>query len=113
MQGYTWPPGNFFTDIDVQLPLFTGKIAKEMFGGNAAKFVTWIEQGAYASFYRAGPTLQESQSAPQRRGWHRKFSWWCSGFGDGHAEFRYMDTRVVHGNNWTVWDPKKPRGGLP
>src|SRR6185295_1846620 len=121
MQGYTWPPGTFSIQDappaaeEMSQRYYTGKIARELLGGNAAKFVMWVEQGAYASFYRAGPTLQTSQAAAQRRGWHRKFSWWSAGFADGHALWRYMDTRVVHDpeGTWTMWDPKKPGGGLP
>src|SRR5262249_39561800 len=95
--------------------VYTAKIAKELLGGNCARFVMWLEQGAYASFYRATPDLASSQAAPQRRGWHHKYSYWAAGMGDGHVQYRYMDTRVTHSPDfeWTIWDPKKPLGGLP
>lgn len=119
MQGYTWPPGDFaFTEIEeggkIYQPLgrYATEIAQYMHGDNAARFVMWTEQGCYSAFYRAGPDLESSQAAPQRRGWHHRFSRWTSAFADGHAGYEYMDTRVAHGPSWTVWDPKHPRGGL-
>lgn len=111
MQGYTWPPGNF--SIDPQsLALYTREITKHIRGGQASRFVAWTEQGCYSAFYRAGPTPQTSQASPPRKGWHRKFSYWASAFADGHAEYRFMDTRVVHGLGWTMWDPMAPNGGF-
>src|SRR5207249_4146104 len=127
MQGYNWPPGNFnFSDMfgnpDAEHPgrfrspsldLYSSTVAKTLYGGNVARFVIWVEQGCYASLYRAGPDLPTSQAAPQRRGWHREYSYWSCGFGDGHGEYRYVDTRSVNGENITFWDPKVPFGGLP
>lgn len=103
MQGYTWPGGNFASaDTDI----YAKRIAPHLIGGKGSRFMLWLEGAAYSSFYRAGPTLAESQAAPQRRGWHRGFSKYAAGFYDGHAEHRYFDTRLSQGDSWTIWEPK-------
>lgn len=43
----------------------------------------------------------------QARGWHRKWSSHGLLFLDGHAENRFMDTRLPFGNSWTIW-PDRP-----
>ena len=103
MQGYTWPGGNFTT---ANAAAFGKRIAPHLIGGKGARFMIWLEGAAYSSFYRAGPTLAESQAVPQRRGWHRGFSKYAAGFYDGHAEHRYFDTRLCRGDSWTIWEPQ-------
>lgn len=103
MQGYTWPGGNF---ASADTEEYARRIAPHLIGGKGARFTMWLEGTAYSSFYRAGPTLAESQAAPLRRGWHRGFSKYAAGFYDGHAEHRYFDTRLSRGDSWTIWEPK-------
>lgn len=103
LQGYTWPPGNW----DVQnAPKYALRIAPHLVGGKAARFLTWMEQRFHTLTYRGGPTLAESQATPQRLGWHRMFSKHAGAFHDGHAEYKYFDTRVSIGDGWTTWEPK-------
>jgi len=120
MQGYTWPPGDYAFagppegEEGVFQPLddFTRRIIGGLSGGQSARFVLWAEQGCYSAFYRAGPDLDSSQAAPQRIGWHHRFSKWTAAFADGHADHLYMDTRLSSTSNWTVWDPRAPQGGM-
>jgi len=112
MQGYTWQSGGNFGLFGVDR--FAERIARHMIGGDAARFVMWDEQGLYSATYRAGPTLQESLAEPQRLGWHREFSKWGMGFADGHAEYRYFDTRVAIHSDVTIWQPGwKSADGAP
>lgn len=75
-------------------------------GGEAAKFVMFMESGlnmfAYEMRPRSGlfgPSLIQWQI----EGWHRKFSSFSVGFLDGHAEFHYFDTRYADGDTYTLW----------
>lgn len=114
-QGFTWPGGNFGVN-EATLSLYNDILQRDVYRGQgdaASRFVVWLEQGAYSAFYRAGPNLDESQASAQRRGWHRKFSQWQSAYADGHADYKYMNTRLAHGPGWTIWDPKFPNGGGP
>jgi hypothetical protein len=102
MQGYALPGGHFSMSNSDE---YARRIAPRLVGGNASRFVIWLEQGFYASTYQARPTLPESLAAPQRRGWHREFSKWTAAFADGHAAYRYFDTRITGAAEWTVWEP--------
>ncbi len=103
MQGYTWNSGGNFSLFGLRS--YSERIAKHMAGGDASRFVMWLEQGCYSACYRAGPTLQQSLAEPQRYGWHREFSKWDLGFADGHAEYRYFDTRVAIHSEFSIWQP--------
>jgi len=87
--------------------LFARRIARQLVGGKASRFVFWAEQGFYNVCQNAGPTLAVSTAAPQTIGWHREFSKWCMGKGDGSADYAYYDSRlsVVPGGT-TIWEPK-------
>lgn len=43
----------------------------------------------------------------QLLGWHNKLNKHTVAFLDGHAAYKYMDTRFVFGDGWTIW-PNKP-----
>jgi len=103
MQGYTWSPGNFSV---LNAATYGRRIAKHLVGGKASRFIMWVEHGFYSATYRAGPTLSQSLAVPQRRGWHKQFSKHSVGFYDGHAEYRYFDTRLSRSNDWTIWEPQ-------
>ena len=48
-----------------------------------------------------------SQEPKQVVGWHKQENYHAAGFYDGHAEYRYFDTRYIDGPGWTTW-PNKP-----
>ena len=107
LQGYTWLTGGNYDVRDIFDPGvgYARRISKRMIGGDASRFVLWVEQGFYSATYRAGPTVLSSQALPQRYGWHSQFSKWTLGFADGHAEYRYYDTRVAITPDATIWQP--------
>jgi len=51
-----------------------------------------------------GAASEPNQGAPgvQGAGWHRRFSYHAAGFLDGHAEYRFLDTRYTSGPGWVV-----------
>jgi prepilin-type N-terminal cleavage/methylation domain-containing protein len=82
-----------------------GKIAASTVGGGASRFIQWGELGFYSACQNAAEKLEWSEAAPQRPGWHRKFSRWSVVFADGHAQHGYFDTRQVYGLDGTIWIP--------
>ena len=75
-------------------------------GDGAARFIQWMELGFYAATHSANLNESNSQAAPQRLGWHKKWSQWSGGFADGHAQHGYYNTRLVFGGmDATIWIP--------
>jgi len=110
-QGYSHDNGGNFTLEDFRVGRapdnipFGKKLSPHLIGDGAARFIMWVEQGFYSATYRAWPTLPNG-AAPKRRGWHRKFSYWCVGFADGHALYGHYDTRLTGGGlSGTIWQP--------
>lgn len=103
MSGYSWPTSSFqLADIEK----FSRRIVPHLTGGKASRFVLWLEQRFSYLAHGAAPTLATTQTWPQSLGWHRQFSRHSAGFYDGHAEYRYFDTRLSSGDGWTLWEPK-------
>jgi len=101
MQGYAGGDGNFsLLDVDE----FSKRIAKHMVGGEASRFIMWVEQGFYSATYRATPQLPNG-AGPQRSGWHSKFSFWSLAMADGHAVNAYYDSRLTNSDAGTIWQP--------
>ena len=104
---YSFTLGMIGSDPNGYNNLYTRRITPNLVGGKASRFVMWTEQGCYSACQNAGPTLAVSTANPQRLGWHREFSKWVMGKGDGSAEYSYYDTRLSIGNNGTtIWEPK-------
>jgi prepilin-type N-terminal cleavage/methylation domain-containing protein len=82
-----------------------GTIARTTVGGAASRFIQWMEVGFYSAAQNACEKIEWSAAAPQRQGWHRKFSCWSACFADGHAAYGYFDTRQVYGLDGTIWQP--------
>ncbi|HVP13867.1 MAG TPA: prepilin-type N-terminal cleavage/methylation domain-containing protein [Phycisphaerae bacterium] len=86
-------------------------------GGAAARFVLFMENGMNSYMLDARPRdCSECQSCQQQlgEGWHRKFSKYAMGMLDGHAEYRYIDTRYVSDEGFTIWpEPGTPMGFTP
>ena len=82
-----------------------GDIARASVGDGAARFIQWVEVGFYSATQNAAEKVEWSQAAPQRVGWHRRFSFFSVGFADGHAAHGYFDTRIVYGLDGTIWQP--------
>lgn len=75
-------------------------------GAEAARFAMFCESKMNAYMYDARPANGYfGVSAIQELGvgWHRKFSTYAMGFLDGHAEYRYVDTRYTGDSGFDVW----------
>ena len=103
MQGYTQPSGNFSS---TNVNIYAKRLAPHLIGGKASRFIIWCEQGFYSATYQARETLADSTANPQKNGWHRQFSRWSVAFADGHAQYKYYDTRLSRDSDWTIWEPK-------
>jgi prepilin-type N-terminal cleavage/methylation domain-containing protein len=118
-QGYWGANFNFLVQSGwrATLAATNAKIARNMVGGGAARFAMWVEQGFYAATQNAGPTIHRPAeggiTAPQRFGWHRRWSSWTVGFADGHVNHGYWDTRQIFGLDGTTWQPNQTRPGPP
>jgi prepilin-type N-terminal cleavage/methylation domain-containing protein len=78
---------------------------KQKVGGTAAEFVIFMENTMNSYMYDARPPNgSEGQSLLQKLGvgWHRKFSRYAMGFYDGHADYKFIDTRYTRGANWNI-----------
>ncbi|MBI5764683.1 MAG: prepilin-type N-terminal cleavage/methylation domain-containing protein [Planctomycetes bacterium] len=89
------------------------RIARGTVGGAASRFIQWDEIGFYSAAQNAAEKVEWSGARPQRNGWHRKFSFWSVGFGDGHAAHGFFDTRIVYGLGGSIWQPDFYRGTPP
>lgn len=110
VQGYSWFTGGDFTSREIfdpgfRNPPYAQRIAREIVGGGASRFILLPEQGFYSATYRAGPTPTSSLGPPRTVGWHKQFSKWSLGFADGHATYQYYDTRVAITPDATIWKP--------
>jgi prepilin-type N-terminal cleavage/methylation domain-containing protein len=85
--------------------LGSAMLAKKV-GGAAAEFVIFSEAMMNAYMYEARPPdgLHGTSRLQQLGlGWHRKRSTYSMGFYDGHAEYRYLDTRYSSGPGYNTW----------
>ena len=81
------------------------KFMPDMVGGNASEFIVYYESLMHNIVQDSTHTGQ----GVQRFGWHHEFSKHVAVFLDGHAEYRFLDTRYPYGVGWTIW----PKRGLP
>lgn len=78
---------------------------KEKVGGRASEFVIFMENTMNSYMLDARPPDgSEGVSQIQKLGvgWHRKFSKYSMGFMDGHADYKFIDTRYTRGPSWNV-----------
>ncbi|MCB9854103.1 MAG: type II secretion system protein [Phycisphaerales bacterium] len=118
-QGYGWLSGTDFSPTEIfqstwNREAYARRLTRHIIGGGSSRFVLVPEQGFYSATYRAGPTVNDNLAMPQRHGWHKEFSKWSLGFADGHAEYRYYDTRLSITPDATIWQPNwTTADGLP
>lgn len=108
------PPwnGGYYGDID-RLSAAGSAMLKYKVGGNASRFMIFTENAMNVFMYEARPRgfPQVSPFQTLFNGWHRKLSYYSGGFLDGHAEYRFFDTRYSDGQDWTTWpEPNTERG---
>ncbi len=108
LEGPPWLGMNhqeYYSDINVM-----SQAGKEMLrlkvGGAAAKFVIFMENSMNSYMLDARPpdgSLGESCLDDLGTGWHHKFSKYTMAMLDGHAEFRYIDTRYTRSEAYDIW----------
>ncbi|HKQ46455.1 MAG TPA: type II secretion system protein [Phycisphaerae bacterium] len=104
------PPwfGGMYDDIDSFSTAGTDMLRLKV-GGEAGRFVIFMENTMNGYMYDARPSSGEyGQSVLQDLGvgWHRKYSTYSMGFLDGHAEYRYIDTRYTGDAGYDIWPSK-------
>lgn len=75
-------------------------------GGAASRFVLFTENPMNAFMQDARPPDgSDGESCMQQlsEGWHKRFSRYSMAFLDGHAEYRFIDTRYSSGPNYDTW----------
>ncbi|MCG8409354.1 MAG: type II secretion system GspH family protein [Phycisphaerales bacterium] len=74
-------------------------------GGVASDFILFMENPMNA--FMQGAQLPGEDSRPCDmdliEGWHRKRSKFTMSFLDGHAEYRFIDTRFSQGDSYNIW----------
>ena len=83
-------------------------------GGPASRFILFMENTLNSYMLNARPADGSSGVSTLQKlgvGWHKRFSSYSMGFMDGHAEFRFIDTRYSSDNTYNIWAEKgTPRG---
>lgn len=86
-------------------------------GASASEFILFMENPMNALMHHAEPQSDSSSSncvMPLRRGWHKRMSQYSMSFLDGHAEYRYLDTRYSRGPGYDIWaEPETTPGFEP
>ncbi len=75
-------------------------------GGAASRFIVFMENTMNSYMYEARPrsgAFGESDLQTLGVGWHRKISKYSMGFLDGHADYRFIDTRYTDHSGATSW----------
>ena len=112
------PPwgGSNYGQISTDQPGMTlagSSMLQRKVGGNAARFIIFMEASMNQFMLEARPQGWPTQSIHQQLfpGWHRKIAKYSAGFFDGHAEYSFFDTRFADGPTHTTWpEPNTPRG---
>ncbi len=81
------------------------KMMPNLVGGSASEFVVYYE----ALMHNIMQDSTHTGAGVQRFGWHHEFSKHVAVFLDGHADYKFMDTRYPYGVDWSIW----PKKGLP
>jgi len=95
---------SIFGDLDLVTRQGAAMLARKI-GGNAAEFPLFAEASINPLMYEALPPEGPGTSPFQNLffGWHRKQSRYTLGFFDGHAEYRFVDTRFIRGVGYDFW----------
>lgn len=84
-------------------------------GGAAARFVIFMENTMNSYMLDARPrdgSLGVSCQEELGIGWHRKYSKYTMAMLDGHAEYRFIDTRYSNGEGYDIWPEKNTERGF-
>jgi prepilin-type N-terminal cleavage/methylation domain-containing protein len=73
----------------------------------AAEFVFFYENQFNFAMESARPRGASEDQPRMITGWHKQENMHTAGFLDGHAEYKYFDSRYIDGPGWTTW-PNRP-----
>jgi len=107
---------SYYGDIDAMSAAGSEMLRKKV-GGPASKFVLFMENTMNAYMLDARPRDGEFGESCQTNlgiGWHRKFSKYSMAMLDGHAEYRFIDTRFTSDASYDIWpEPNTAYGFEP
>lgn len=114
MEGPPWLGKNqYYADISLMTRAGKSMLSRKV-GGTASKFVLFMENAMNSYMLDARPRNgQFGTSCLQSlgKGWHRKFSRYSMAMLDGHAEYRFIDSRYTSDENYDIWpEPGTQRG---
>ena len=100
------PPGPFAALTD---PALCRKLINSKQDTGAAEFILFYENQMNYAMDAARPRgYSGGDDSPKLvTGWHRQENMHAAGYLDGHAEYRYYDTRYIDGSGWSTW-PNRP-----
>jgi hypothetical protein len=74
----------------------------------AAEWIFFYENHMNYAMEAAEPRgYSGSEQVKNVVGWHRQENYHAAGYLDGHASYRYYDTRYIDGQGWTTWPSKE------
>jgi prepilin-type N-terminal cleavage/methylation domain-containing protein len=87
------------------MSMWGSKMLSKKVGGAAARFIIFMENtmNSYTMDARPHGWPEESELQKLGVGWHKKFSKYSMAMLDGHAEYRYIDTRFTDHSGATTW----------
>jgi prepilin-type N-terminal cleavage/methylation domain-containing protein len=88
------------------MSMFGSAMLSKKVGGAASEFVIFMEGMMNAYMNGARPPSGVMGESPLQQlgvGWHRKMSIYAMGFYDGHAEYRFIDTRFSSGSGYNTY----------
>jgi prepilin-type N-terminal cleavage/methylation domain-containing protein len=87
---------------------YSKTILNQKVNQGAAEWLFFTECHLGVTLESAWPRGYESDEPPRLYlGWHRQENYHAASFFDGHAAYRYFDTRYIDGPGWTAW-PSRP-----
>jgi len=84
-------------------------------GGPASEFILFMENTMNAYIQEARPSSGEQGSSCLSEfgtGWHKKTSKYSAAYLDGHAEYRFYDTRFTDGPGYDTWPEANTKRGF-
>ncbi len=94
---------NIYSDIQAMHAHGTAMLSKKI-GASASKFVVFMEAAMNAYMYDARPpNWPEPSPLSPGMGWHGRHSTYAMAMWDGHAEYRFIDTRYTSDYGYDTW----------
>ncbi|MBU0718448.1 MAG: prepilin-type N-terminal cleavage/methylation domain-containing protein [Planctomycetota bacterium] len=105
------PSYDVYSSLDEMHAYGTAMLSKKI-GALASKFVVFMEGAMNAYMYDARPPDGSEGESPIQTlgmGWHGRHSTYSMAMWDGHAEYRFIDTRFTSDYGYNTWpEPNTP-----